>query len=519
MNPKDDSSSADILSIFQRSQEAWKKLEPFKTATIPLSSLEHKICGRLLAHKIYNDTNSFQGIEFNDLKINCEMEPCSVPVWKRIADTGIDILDYSFDVTNDLLVIVKNLNTYQTLSRSPNRVFLLTMSDGYPHPQAAKSYLSFKQAEFLGQCHIKIVNDYLAISFRTMPPFGVANETLNIWNWKTGVQCHERDTIFGYAFLSPHAFALVVPVSKDSSNMMAGIELYHLGKQTADVLLALPYNGIPLEIILLSDKPTVDEPTTLESVPLSPFVIDETAERIIVVHSEGSLLFIACRPLLRILLDETIKPLSKKSYKLPYSRVFKWHQWGPENTIWLCMQPISPGFVAINGGRFCSLVESSQPIFITNKDARNSHQKTKLLYEKKKEDGDDELDNLVVDIQDSPSEQDSQSQVWSILILDFNPRPILRAASKRAVVSGAEEVVKDEENGEEGWWKRFRKRTRAKNWGSGSSKLNEPKLGGLPFRAYQRPMQRRCTDMIMTLDHIVGLVDDETSYDVLQFID
>ncbi|KAG8765924.1 hypothetical protein FRC15_006693 [Serendipita sp. 397] len=297
---------------------------------------------------------------------------------------------------------------------------------------------------------------------------------------------------------------------------MAGIELLHLEKGSADVLLVLPYTGFPLQMIVLSDKPTVDSPKMLENTPLSPFVIDETAERIMAIHSENSHLFIACRPLLRILLDESIKPLSKKPYKLPYGRVFKWRQWGPENTILLPVRPISPGFVAVNGGRFCSLVESTQPVFFTNKDIRNSDKKRKLPQEKAKEEGDDELESLVVDIRDSPSEEDAPSEVWSILVLDFNPRPILRAAFKR---EEADEAVKGGENSEESWWKRFRKRTKVIKWGSESSKLNEPKFGGLPFRAYQRPMRRRCTDMILTIDHIIGIAEDETGYDVLQFVD
>ncbi|KAG8817116.1 hypothetical protein FRC18_000682, partial [Serendipita sp. 400] len=107
---EDEGASVDILNAFRRSQKAWKKLEPFKTATIPLSKFEYEICGRLFAHGIYNGTNNFRGIEFNDLKIDYETEPTSVPIWKRIEDIGVDVLDYSFDVTSDLLVVVENLD-------------------------------------------------------------------------------------------------------------------------------------------------------------------------------------------------------------------------------------------------------------------------------------------------------------------------------------------------------------------------------------------------------------------------
>ncbi|KAG8749420.1 hypothetical protein FRC14_001387 [Serendipita sp. 396] len=490
----DDGSSVDILNAFKRSQEAWRKLEPFKTATIPLSKYEYEIYGHLFAHGLVSNTGNFRGIEFNDLKIDCEAEPRSAPVWKRIEDIGIDILDYSYDVANDLLVIVENISDNMFHDRT--RVFLMTISDGGPHPQANTTCLSFKHLPF--QCSIKIVDNYLAISFLGVTNFpNTQNETLIIWNWKTGIMCYERANVFGYAFLSSDALALVVPIPKNRSTMIAGIELLHLGKQNSDVFLALPDTLPPSEIVVLSDKPTMDSPTLLKNAPQSPFVIDETAERIIVIDSASSHLFIACRPLLRILLDESIKPISKRPFKLPYPRAFKWHQWGLENTFCLPMQPISPGFVAVNGGRFCSLVEQSQPIFITNKDIRNGDKKGKLAAAKSTEDEDEELDSLVVGIRETPH---VLYEGWSMLILDFNPRPILRSTSKRREI---DELAKGAEKSEGGWWTRFRNRTKIGKWGSESSKIDESKMGGLSFRAYQRPMQREYNNMILSVNHVI----------------
>ncbi|KAG8789645.1 hypothetical protein FRC16_001194 [Serendipita sp. 398] len=490
----DDGSSVDILNAFKRSQEAWRKLEPFKTATIPLSKYEYEIYGHLFAHGLVSNTGNFRGIEFNDLKIDCEAEPRSAPVWKRVEDIGIDILDYSYDVANDLLVIVENISDNMFHDRT--RVFLMTISDGGPHPQANTTCLSFKHLPF--QCSIKVVDNYLAISFLGVTNLpNTQNETLIIWNWKTGIMCYERANVFGYAFLSSDALALVVPIPKNRSTMIAGIELLHLGKQNPDVFLALPDTLPPSEIVVLSDKPTMDSPTLLKNAPQSPFVIDETAERIIVIDSASSHLFIACRPLLRILLDESIKPISKRPFKLPYPRAFKWHQWGLENTFCLPMQPISPGFVAVNGGRFCSLVEQSQPIFITNKDIRNGDKKGKLPAAKSTEDEDEELDSLVVGIRETPH---VLYEGWSMLILDFNPRPILRSTSKRREI---DELAKGAEKSEGGWWTRFRNRTKIGKWGSESSKIDELKMGGLSFRAYQRPMQREYNNMILSVNHVI----------------
>ncbi|KAG8749419.1 hypothetical protein FRC14_001386 [Serendipita sp. 396] len=296
--------------------------------------------------------------------------------------------------------------------------------------------------------------------------------------------------------------------------MDAGIELIRLRKQKADVFLALPDIPLPSDTIVLSDKPVVDSPTAIKHTPLSPFIIDETAERIIVIHSYSSNLFIACRPLLRILLDESIEQLSKKASKSSYRRMFKWDQWGPENTFWLRMQPLSPGYVAVNGGRFCSLVETVHPVFITNKDIRNGDKERELSTENATEDGDEAVDSLVVGIRKTPMEPYLQ---WgkSILILDFNPRPILHAASKKEEI---DESVKHEEKSEGGRWSWFRKRTQVGKWGSESSKSNESKISGLPFRAYQKPMRSRYNNMVLYTDHILRVTAEASAYEVLQFI-
>ncbi|KAG8779798.1 hypothetical protein FRB91_011248 [Serendipita sp. 411] len=173
-----------------------------------------------------------------------------------------------------------------------------------------------------------------------------------------------------------------------------------------------------------------------------------------------------------------------------------------------------PGFTAVSGARFCSMMNSSQQLFFTNKDIADSDKKEGLPESKAKEDEDDELDSLAVGIRSKLTDLD-EDEGRSILILDFNPRPILRSASKQEEVDAPDNT----DNGEDNWWKRFRKHTKTAKWSSEFTKLNQSKVGKLPFRAYQRPMQRRYTDMIITIDHILGIVEDETGYDVLQFFE
>ncbi|KAG8863925.1 hypothetical protein FRC20_010433 [Serendipita sp. 405] len=161
------------------------------------------------------------------------------------------------------------------------------------------------------------------------------------------------------------------------------------------------------------------------------------------------------------------------------------------------------------------MMNSSQQLFFTNKDIADGDKKKGLPESKAKEDEDeDELDSLAVGIRSELTDTE-EDEGRSILILDFNPRPILRSASKREEVGAPDNT----DNGEDNWWKRFRKHTKTAKLSSEFTKLNQSKVGKLPFRAYQRPMQRRYTDMIITIDHILGIVEGETGYDVLQFVE
>ncbi|KAG8806423.1 hypothetical protein FRC17_004997 [Serendipita sp. 399] len=97
--------------------------------------------------------------------------------------------------------------------------------------------------------------------------------------------------------------------------------------------------------------------------------------------------------------------------------------------------------------------------------------------------------------------------------MDFNPRPILHSPL---------EIEENDESGgaegeEAGWWKRFRKRAKTIVRNSSSTKSNSSPFSKLPFRAYQRPVEKRYISLLLTLDHIIGTLDDEGTYEVLQF--
>ncbi|KAG8804041.1 hypothetical protein FRC17_006053 [Serendipita sp. 399] len=490
----DSGSAMDMLSAFRRSQKAWKRIEPFKTARIPMSQVAYETSNRVFAHGILDNAYQFRGIEFNNLEVNSTTDPTSIPVWKTIENTGIDIWDYSFHVVHDLVVIVEDPYV-EIMQRESIRVFLLTMTGGHPHPDAAISCLSLPRP-------------------REGTHLEDGHGTLVIWNWRTGSKVYERERVGGYAFLSPDTLFLFVAIHKDRWTPIAGIELLRLGQPKAEIFLGIPFRGISFDVTVLSDRPTVDSSTIPANVPLSPFVIDETAERIIVVQFVGSFIFVSCRSLLRILQDESITPMSKRTSKLLYKRAFKWDQWGPENAFWLQKHGIGPGFTAVSGARFCSIVESPMQIFVTGNDLSVVLNGSKKHgFKSKRKHYDEELGSLAIDLVSESSHQLVGGGQKSILIMDFNPRPILRFSMKVEETEGSGKFENEEAN----WWKRFRKRIKAIKWNSSTSKTNSSQLSKLPFRAYQRPVEKMYTDLILTTDHIIGMVDDKTDYEVLQF--
>ncbi|KAG8807811.1 hypothetical protein FRC17_004256, partial [Serendipita sp. 399] len=75
---------------------------------IPMSRVEYEICDRVFAHGLMDENESFKGIEFNELEVYTNKETRSIPVWKTLENTGVHILDYSFDVSCDLIAIVED---------------------------------------------------------------------------------------------------------------------------------------------------------------------------------------------------------------------------------------------------------------------------------------------------------------------------------------------------------------------------------------------------------------------------
>lgn len=112
------------------------------------------------------------------------------------------INDYTFDPSQNLLVIIESQEKYSSLSfltsishidlssfQTPCKVHIRTMDPGTPHPAASEpAYLlhTLERADTPSFPIISISGDFVGVIFRAGLGFGESE--LLIWNWKTGVR-------------------------------------------------------------------------------------------------------------------------------------------------------------------------------------------------------------------------------------------------------------------------------------------------------------------------------------------
>lgn len=102
-------SAVERLNILRESTQARQTLRPFTTAAIPLEGYEYEICEGVFGHALKDDENRFRGLEFQKLWIEEDADgkkECST--WRRYEDFGIDLADFSFDLSEDVLVLVED---------------------------------------------------------------------------------------------------------------------------------------------------------------------------------------------------------------------------------------------------------------------------------------------------------------------------------------------------------------------------------------------------------------------------
>jgi len=279
--------------------------------------------------------------------------------------------------------------------------------------------------------------------------------------------------------------------------------------------LSLPLNTLPDGVYVFSDKPLADSPDFPPDLCASPYILDETAERIVVLQllTWNHYAFLSTRHLFR-LFEST--PDAVLADPIP------WNSWGTDGTFWMSAPELQCGYTSVFGSKFCA-ISGYRQLFHT-----------------------DENGTVIKDEMDTTRCENGMNM--RVLVMDFNPRPIIRdrtrkrrTAEERASEDGrgggdtkqgggsegevgegrggasAGEAHADEERA-------LRRRGRIEvhsgitgtrfgmggggeigEWACFSPHLDGMVVTRLPFRAFQREDTQGYLDWIVGIDHLVGI--------------
>ncbi|PVF93155.1 hypothetical protein CPB86DRAFT_790432 [Serendipita vermifera] len=503
-------SPVDLLQSRKQAALHWSTLTPTHESSIPLSQFEYEITEALFGHALTSVARGFRGVEFNKLWVKNGQKTCDV--WRRYEDVGVTMSDFCFDHAEDLMVLVEEPGLRGQIDKAAKRAFLRTLSSNNPHPRANKAILECNKTEEWNQCDIKICGNILSILFHNPRVFEKDSGRLVIWNWNTGEELLNHIGVGGYAYLTPTLIMMltITEYSNESAHPLDRIEppeielTLHDLRSGQQVTFELPVDYEEMGVNVFSDRPVPDSPNLPADLYVSPYVHDETAERIVVLQflSQGLMAFISVRKLIR-LHNDSLKKMQVDGDENEQSH-YSWEEWGPESSLWMLQRTIDGGYTSVCGAKFCGL-SFHRDHFTTNESNVVITGETKL--------------------------QPNPPYMRTIIVMDFNPRPILRdnllngngeeptskGLSWKSVfrsisrVSEKEDTNKKKKQDNSG----MRVKWRARPPGSVSAIIS-----GLPFRVYQKHVEQEYQDMIMGIDHLVGITgtgEPPSTYEVFQF--
>lgn len=222
------------------------------------------------------------------------------------------------------------------------------------------------------------------------------------------------------------------------------------GSSSCTVVLNLPLHPELYRPLVYSARPPRDSPAFPSDMRFGPFIRDESAECLIVVHILWEdTIFISGKAILQML-DGYIAQVPQLRLKsLP------WDEWGPDISFWLNARFIYSGFTCVDGSRFACITQY-QRLFNADEDGFV-------------------LENQIDYTPPKAAEV-------NMLILDFNPRPIRQKASESQDGGGL-----------------------ALEWVSESDKTDQKVVTRLPFRAFQCRAARMYQDLVVVPDHLVAI--------------
>ena len=249
----------------------------------------------------------------------------------------------------------------------------------------------------------------------------------------------------------------------DDGDPLTQIHLLRIGDVQPLVQLELPFLRHPDMCSVLSDRPSLDSPNPLKDHHTGPYIIDETATKIFILEMDDldRHIFVAAGPLLKLLEKAEATHAQSPATETPRFDYYSWSAWGPENTFWLQPFAMEPGFTSVSGSRVCSI----------------SHIK-KLFDTGDTSDG----ENMGI-VRSNTLGTEIIEEGTTILVMDFNMRPVERANGKTGGASAHADRIRWETEVE-----------------------GEIVVSTLPFRAFQlEAAPYNYLELIAAPDHIIGI--------------
>jgi len=207
--PWDDAPASTLLDRLARSREAWKTLQPTHRETIPLRGdiyLTYEVCGYMFAQGkpiqtgsqlIDDDPFRTRTLEFWEMPIGgtaVEGE-CNRGWHRKYEDVGMDFVDFTFDPSQDALILVEKqgfvdpfssrCNTHFNSFRRPRYIFhLRTISGNLNHPDAKMIEMATEGPLELARCDLQIRDRYIVAHIVSQQMYEV--DVFTMWDWKSG---------------------------------------------------------------------------------------------------------------------------------------------------------------------------------------------------------------------------------------------------------------------------------------------------------------------------------------------
>lgn len=208
--PWDCTPAATLLDRLKRSREAWQTLRPTRKETILLQGdiyLTYEMCGYMFAQgkpsqtgtrPVDDDPFGTRMLEFWEMPVG------GMPVdgensrnwYRKYEDMGMDVVDFTFDPSQDALFLVEKqgfvdlsslfLVIYSiTHSRRSRYVFhLRTLSGNLHHPDAKMIEMATEGPPELARCDLQIRCRYVAALI--ISPLIDDDDVFVMWDWKSG---------------------------------------------------------------------------------------------------------------------------------------------------------------------------------------------------------------------------------------------------------------------------------------------------------------------------------------------